>query len=357
MLFPDRGPLGLPESHPTSHTEVPTKPTALPDVDSTFHDTASAPPALPNTSLVNITFIEPSPPASIPLALRTSDINPRDEQADFHAPEDQQVVAADQETNQYAKLVEQYGVDNANLYTSYLNNAYLRETEEKDSIKESLLRGERHIDRDVLAQLHALSQEAQLHPSEFVEGAREEAREFFRNQASEGEHRETYEDLLRRYGITPILYGSLQYNDPYNADIDLALVKRTPTQTSETEEYVIHDLRMKLDKYWTALSPFEGRERGGPNFGSIDYLSQFQNLHELLEKDPEGFALDKVAEIMTGVPLFPKDANIVADMQQQALQIAESDPLITAVTNYVLKDCLRTRERRRGQNSNYASSS
>lgn len=263
------------------------------------------------------------------------------------------------ETRNVATQLQTRYPEQAQLYAEHINGPLSDISHEFPlEVRDRLLAGETRVDENILSQLQEFSDEAHTHPSEFVAQARTELQQFLTDGPLPNA-----DQFLREKGVSLILYGSLQYGDPRNVDVDLlAVMNERPTEEETAEiESVLNRLGDALEEYWPNLSEFQGRTRGTPAFGHVTYyLSDFADVETFLEETateyPARSPLD-LSPIISGVPLFAQDQPAVTALQQRAREIAELDPLLNAVTNVDLASVLQERIQRRAISTTSSSES
>jgi len=238
-----------------------------------------------------------------------------------------------------AALFKIYGKELGSRYQDYFDD--LEENDEKDQSKEilnRLLRQEKKIEESVLQKLDIFTKEAERAPIPEVKIAREELRDFF----------EKNHGPFKAFGISLILYGSLQYNDPRNmdADIDGFTYRKLPDQDAPEIESLYDITDEKLLSFWTEKE-FRGKKRDEPHLTIHEF-------NDLRRKDWNGSRFANnialgLAELISGISLLPEDKLKVKKMKAEAIKITESDPFLLAVVNIELSDALKNRLERRSQ--------
>lgn len=242
------------------------------------------------------------------------------------------------------------------LYERYLVGP-LREIggEYANAVEERLLNGERKLDQQVLTELKSRSDRARQGVHVSVDTARWHLESYFdnvgfRNTLMGRVTREAFTQL----GYSLIVYGSLQYGDPVNWDVDLLAVAEKKTDSLESLQVLKEKVREDLVPYWTQfpIGDWKSPRRGDPHFETLA-LSDFDDPVQALENylaDQRNPNPHNLAPVISGVALFKKDGHRVSSiLHERAKMIAESDPLICAIVNTELRGCLDIRRERENQ--------
>ncbi len=207
------------------------------------------------------------------------------------------------------------------------------------SLAEKLLSREKpRIDEALVTKLGEFSDEATYHPTVFIAQAREELQAFFTPR----------KHLLNTYGFGLVLYGSLQYGDPKNCDVDLTAFSNTDI-SEDGSQNLEHMINHELILYWESLSLFNGKTRGEPQLSGPTELSEYGDPTRLLRVHP-GAAYD-LAKALTGVSLFKEDRGWHEELKAKIRPIIDSDPFYCLLTNMLLRETLDVRLERRGMKS------
>lgn len=208
------------------------------------------------------------------------------------------------------------------------------------NIERRLLVGEKNLDRHVINELKRRSDKACNEPSGFVRQAREELKKFFLDEKYRGK---TFFNHLQTNGYALILYGSLQYGDPRNADGDLLGVVERNEQRKRTLELALNE---ELVDYWGQFSNEQRTRRGDASVWAFALPDSTKSpvalLNEYVE-DGRNFNPGDLAPTITGIALFPEDEAQVERLRKKAIKIAESDPMMCAIVNAELEECLQIR--------------
>jgi hypothetical protein len=203
--------------------------------------------------------------------------------------------------------------------------------EKAEILYRDLLQGKQTLNQAVLDQLkqRTVHDETRLKP--LVRQGREILKAYFRDTG--------YHEWLASQGVGILFYGSLQYNDPRNLDADVtgialnaAVLDTIPDRTLLSDLMDVWEINVTQNRLavphtsWVAADMFAdlpGRIRESEFFceGEIACL----------------------AEAITGLPLFSEDEVWMTPIRQRMRQVAESHPLMTAIVNLVLQDCLDIR--------------
>lgn len=153
--------------------------------------------------------------------------------------------------------------------------------------------------------------------------------------------------MFRKAGVVPLIYGSMQYDDPVNLDFDILL--------AGTRDYPhIEDF---ANEYHSDL--IFGRKWLNNNEGHVSYTS-LEKLDELTHMlhggDNDEIAMNawriddqfgNASVVLSGVPLYPEDASALAALQKGVWQRTQKEPLLAAVVAQNLMETLEARMSRR----------
>jgi hypothetical protein len=195
----------------------------------------------------------------------------------------------------------------------------------------NLLQGKQTLNQPVLDQLkqRTVHDETKLKPP--VRQGREALRAYFRDTG--------YHEWLASQGVGILFYGSLQYNDPRNLDADVTGIALNSAVFDMIPDWSI--LSGLADVWVNSVTPNRLAEPH-TSWVAADMFTDIPGRIRESEFFCEG-EIACLAEAITGLPLFSEDEVWMTPIRQRMHQIAESHPLITAIVNMVLWDCLQIR--------------
>jgi len=153
--------------------------------------------------------------------------------------------------------------------------------------------------------------------------------------------------MFKKAGVVPLIYGSMEYDDPVNLDFDILLVG--------VRDYAHIDVF--ANEYHSDL--IFGRKWLNNNEGHVSYTS-IEKLDELIhmvrEGDNEQIEMDawriddqfgNASVVLSGVPLYPEDASALVPLQKAIWQRVQREPLLAAVVAQSLMETVEARMERR----------
>lgn len=186
----------------------------------------------------------------------------------------------------------------------------------------------------LLGLLRTLSDERQLVPHETVDHCLSVLRESFAESRP----------FFLSNSLIAVVYGSLQYRDPYNLDFDVDLIGPTYLRTIRGEvDYV----KTKVGGRWPTPAG------GHMVLNTLDICREFATLFMYgSHQDISSNAWDIHAHLseatiaLTGIPLFPEDTALLSNYRADYSSFATWDPLFTAIYVQSLEDTYARRLRR-----------
>lgn len=171
-----------------------------------------------------------------------------------------------------------------------------------------------------------------------VRAGREILRRFFEQKHS----------VLYKYGVIPIVYGSLLYDDPHNLDYDVVLLGQQ--YNPDMKKLSVFDWLNELNEQW--LNDREGHlsyvtlekiEKYAKLFGDDTHIRQIKlNTFDIQQ------LMSDVSIIFSGSPVLKNDTSLLPALRGRCTTLMSQEPLLPAIVTFDLRDTLRVRHERRG---------
>lgn len=250
-----------------------------------------------------------------------------------------------------APLRKKYGKSLGDIYYWYADELLLGgiyDAKEARTLLYNLIHSSQ-LDTRLLSTVSALSRsDADLHiaNSELAQHVLK-GRDVLRSFLIDSRLRERYTQLE----TIPLLFGSLEYGDPRNCDVDMVAAGIGNNELFAEGEHFNKNEAMTYDSLLSSIWNIQKMPLS-PNarevyVGKTIYTSWFtsEQIKEMTESNPEelSYRMIDLSIVLTGIPLYPEDNESYEYLQEITKETVASDPLLSVVTNITLQEVLDDR--------------
>lgn len=144
--------------------------------------------------------------------------------------------------------------------------------------------------------------------------------------------------MLKKHGLIPVVYGSLQYNKPRNLDYDLMML--ADRYHSHVDRLCTFDWTEELNQRW--LNDREGHVSYNPLSSIKEYtnlISKDSNHRDIYGNAPTiEWAFSSISVALSGMSLFLEDVPRLAGYRQEYSRLLGADRVIPALVTAELAD-------------------
>lgn len=240
-------------------------------------------------------------------------------------------------------LIEQFGVEKGATYAEFctrLREEHLFHTKELYTIYQNILHSS-PLNMSVVERLRRRAK-----PDELVSPKVLKGRDILRSYLIDYGYKRTLDES----GVTVILGGSLEFNDPKHYDVDWTTIglRRALVPALTADE--INDLINDLEKVWEENQmPVPANDSAEVHqFDSI-YITDWRDTNTALIPEKYHsyqtvyYKIYQLGFALTGMPLYNEERTQFEVIQSEAQKVISADPLVRAFVNDSLASVIKDR--------------